>query len=50
MITLEDLNNSGVHYIYLKLALGEEEVQSEVLESVYFLLLQFSEDFTDDQD
>jgi len=50
MITLEDLNNSGVHYIYLKLALGEEKFQSEVLESVYFLLSQFSEDFTDDQD
>lgn len=77
MIALEDLDNDGVHYIYIRLALGEEvqtfradksgtfaltyfsndfievdeeELDSEVLESVDFLLSQFEEHFSDDKD
>jgi len=77
MIALEDLDNDGVHYVYARLALGEEvqtyradksvtfaltysandfievdkeELDSEVLESVDFLLSQFAEHFLDDKD
>lgn len=77
MIALEDLDNDGAHYVYARLALGEEvqtyradksltfaltysandfievdkeELDSEVLESVDFLLSQFAEHFLDDKD
>jgi len=77
MITLQDLDNDGTHYVYVRLALGEEvqtfradksatfaltysandfievdkeDLDTEVLESVDFLLSQFSEHFDDDKD
>ena len=77
MLVLEDLDNEGTHYVYVRLALGEEvqtfradksstfaltyssydfievdkeELDSEVLESVDFVLSQFSEHFIDDKD
>ncbi len=50
MITLEDLDDDGTHYVYIRLALGEEELDNEVLESVDFLLSQFAEHFLDDKD
>ncbi|HIP20597.1 MAG TPA: hypothetical protein EYG70_05685 [Sulfurimonas sp.] len=77
MVALEDLDDDGTHYVYVKLALGEEvqtfradksstfaltysandfidvdrdELDSGILESVDFLLSQFSEHFNDDKD
>jgi len=77
MVALEDLDDEGTHYIYVKLALGEEvqtfradksgtfaltyaghdfidvvedELDSGVLESVDFLLSQFSEHYLDDKE
>ncbi|MDF1879589.1 hypothetical protein JHD46_08065 [Sulfurimonas sp. SAG-AH-194-C20] len=77
MVVMEDLDDDGTHYVYVKLALGEEvqtyradksstfsltyadndfidvdldELDSGVLESVDFLLSQFSEHFNDDKD
>lgn len=77
MIVLEDLDDDGTHYVYVRLALGEEvqtfradksatfaltysandfidvdrdELDSGILESVDFLLSQFSEHFNDDKE
>ena len=77
MIGLEEISNEDAHYVYVKIALGEEvetfrknrdatfsltylgndfietddaELDSEVLESVDFLLSQFIEQFEDDKD
>jgi hypothetical protein len=77
MIALEEIADNDTHYVYIKLALGEEvetfrkdktatfamtyvvsdfidvdisELDAEVLESVDFLLSQFSEQFEDDRE
>ncbi len=77
MIALEDLDNDGIHYVYVRLDLGEEvqtyraeksatfaltysannfievdkdDLDSEILESVDFLLSQFGEHFEDDKE
>jgi len=77
MLSLKELENDETHYIYIKLALGEEvqtfredkgkafaltydaydfievesdELDSEILESVDFLLSQFVEQFEDDRE
>ena len=77
MLSLKELENDETHYIYIKLALGEEvqtfredkskafaltydandfievdsdEIDSEILESVDFLLSQFVEQLEDDRE
>ncbi|MDQ7066672.1 MAG: hypothetical protein Q9M40_00950 [Sulfurimonas sp.] len=77
MVALEELDDDGTHYVYVKLALGEEvqtfradksatfaltyadndfidvdldELDSEILESVDFLLSRFAEHCKDDKE
>jgi len=45
MITLEDLDNDGTHYVYIRLALGEEVQTYRANKSATFSLTYFANDF-----
>jgi len=77
MLSLKEISNESMHYVYIKLALGEEvqtlreekngafaltyessdfiavtsqNLEKEILKSVDFLLVEFSEHFEDDKE
>ncbi|HIC13178.1 MAG TPA: hypothetical protein EYO75_07400 [Sulfurimonas sp.] len=45
MITLEDLDDDGTHYVYIRLALGEEVQTYRADKSATFSLTYFANDF-----